>query len=536
MKSFHPATVVLVAAALVGCASAPPRNSVLAYVDGDPLTRKDLEYALEVAHRREGLSTARELDVPRYVEKLIDDRLIVQEARRMGIDREAEIREKVDAYILRESVVHLYSEEVLERVFVTDDEISDYYRKNYERFIVDIIETESEEEARTIVHALNTGRPFEEFSDRHPASVARDEKGDYVVTRKSAAASVFGAIEKLSPGEVSGVVGHRDRHYLFRLIRREEAPEDGLDLVRVKIESEIRKQKVDERSGAYLARLRQDAPVTVDENIIGQIRFDEGSDDRDRWLKDTRTLASVGDVVLAVGEFVAMLPQSDDSAKEKVLNRWLDFKIVDREALSRHYEDDPDFRAKLNRYENELIKNAFLGSVIASRITIADEEVEEYYEGHRDEFLMPAEYRVQQITLNSREEAEEVLKSLGEGAQFSWIARTKSKDAYAALGGVMEWKRKDEFENPVRDIIDTLNPGDTSPVLAIDGMYRIIRLMEKSAREVWKLEKVKDQAFRAVYREKFRDRYNEALGELRTKADIELNEKAIQHFERMFKE
>jgi hypothetical protein len=58
----------------------------LAFVDGDPVTKGDLEYSLEIAHRREDLSSAKALDISQYVEKLINDRLIIHEARRMGME------------------------------------------------------------------------------------------------------------------------------------------------------------------------------------------------------------------------------------------------------------------------------------------------------------------------------------------------------------------------------------------------------------------------------------------------------------------
>ena len=153
-----------------GCASAPGQDAALAYVDGDAVTISDLEYSIEVAHRREDLSGARKLDIPGYVQKEIDDRLIVQEARRMGMDEYPEVEQKMRAYVLRESVVRLYNEEVLGKVTVTDQEVSDYYLKNYERFTLDIIELHSKEEAETIMTALHNGANFEGLSLEHPAS------------------------------------------------------------------------------------------------------------------------------------------------------------------------------------------------------------------------------------------------------------------------------------------------------------------------------------------------------------------------------
>jgi parvulin-like peptidyl-prolyl isomerase len=527
-------TLFAILVLLWGCASAPKKDDTLAFVDGDPVTRRDLEYSLEIAHRREDLSTARELNINQYVEKLIDDRLIVHEARRMGIDEYPEVEEKVRDYVLRESVVRLYSEEVLEKVFVTDEEINDYYKTNYERFTLDIIEAGTEEDAGAILVKLKNGESFQELSRTYPASVPKKGGNGYVFTPKSMTPAIQEALTGLNAGEYSDVARANEKYYIIRVISREEAPVEELDSIRGSIEGTLKKEKIKKRSDEYLAQLHSEASITIDKELLSSIRFDKGIEEREQWVKDSRPLVKVNGEVLSAGQFAAMLPLSDKTAKEKTLNRWLDRKLVDQEALSRHYDEKSDLKDKLDIYKNQLIKNMFSINVIASKINISDEELQEYYVSHKDAYIKPVRYRIQQISLDELEDANEVLKSLNEGANFSWIAEKRSTDSYAAMGGVIGWESKETLSQPVQEIIDNLEPGDISPVLNVNGHYRIIRLMEKTGKEVEEFDRVIKIVYRAAHKEKFQEKYTEYVNKLRREARIEINDEVVRSYEKIF--
>ncbi len=527
---------VLVIIILSGCAAPFHDKKTLALVDGEPVTTKDLEYSLEIAHRREDLSTARQLDIPVYVQKLIDDRLITQEARRMGMEEYPEVRDKIDAYIVRESVSRLYNEEVLNKIVISDDEIDEFYRVNYERLHIDIVEVEREEEAAALLVELKEGTPFEEVSRNYPASFAKKEGDSYIFNRSSLTPFMMEALDGLEPGEFSDVKSIQGKHYIFKLNSRENASEEEFENVKDDIAGALRKQRIQEREDDYLAQMHREATIDANQEIIDAIQFGSENEERGQWLKDGRPLIEVNGEVLSVGQFSAMLTSSDKSTKERTLKKWLDRKLVDQEALSRKYEETPELKEQLNIYSNQVIKNIFTKNVIASRINIADEDAREYYSRNRDLYTLPVQYKIQQMSLDSQEEAEEALKSLKGGANFSWLAKARSADSFAEMGGVAGWKIRDSLDLPVREIIDTLESGEISQPLQIGGYFRIVRLMEKTEPEAAPFDRVKEIASKAVFREKYRELYDEYVNELRQKAAIEINDDAVRSYETIFKE
>ena len=520
-----------------GCASIPKQKQgdILAVVDEEPVTKKDIEYALQISHRREDLSAAKTLDISRYIQQLIDDRLIIHEALRMGMDEFPEVRQKVGAYLLRESVTRLYNEEIVDKVSVSEEDIINYYRKNYERSVVDLIETDTKEDAMEILEKLESGEDFTEFSGKYPASMPGKKGEGFVFTRKSMNPVIQEAVYSLKPGEFSDVIKAGSKYYIIRLITMQDAPDEELEGIRGSIERVLRKQKIKERSDEYLARLHKEAGVKINKEILSSITADVINAEREQWLKDERPLVEVGNEALTVGDFIAMLPSADNKTKEKALKNWLDKRLVDREALSRRYEIRTDLEDKIARYKNQVVKSAFIKKVIVPGIIVTDSDVKDYYLNHQADFAAPAQYKIQQITLKSRKDAEDMLNSLKAGADFSWIAKRRSTDSAAARGGVNGWKTRGELPGYAADIIDTLEPGDISPVLEADNVYMIIRLMEKNPKGVREFERVKLFARRAAFKEKFREIYDGYINKLKEEAVIEINDRAVRSFEEIFK-
>jgi peptidyl-prolyl cis-trans isomerase C len=518
-----------------GCASVPGEGkNALAWVDGEPVTREDLGYSLQIAHRREDLSNAKKFDMSQYIQKLIDDRLIVQEALRMGLEDSPELQEKIREYVLRESVVKLYNEEIVGKASVTPEDVKKYYRENYEGFTLNIIEAGSEDEAGEIIRKLQGGEGFDKFALDYASHSENQNPKDLVVKKKNLRPAIQEAVSGLKPGDISGVIKDQDKYYIVKLLDRQAALDEDLASVRASIASILRDEKIKKRSDDYLAELRKKSDVKIDRDLLASIKLEEGNKTREEWLNDKRPLVQVNNMTLAAGDFAAMLPEKPLKSNEEILDQWIDRKVVDIEALGRHYDINTDLKDMLQRYKNVLLKTAFVRKVINPQIKVSDKDAEDYYHGHQNEYAKQGKYKIQQITLKSQEDAQAVLNSLAGGASFSWLAKTKSNDPLAPSGGVSDWQTKAQLPGPVKDIIDDLKQGEVSPVFQIDGEYLIIRLMEKSGFEIEEFRNVKVTVLNSVYKEKYNEIYDAYINKLRNEARIELNDEAIRSFEETF--
>ena len=519
---------------LLGCATVPRETDTIASVDGEKITLEDLIYSLTVSHRLEDLSSAGELDISEYVQRLVDDLLIVQEAGRMGIADYPEMRKKVDAYVLRESVVRLYNDEIVEKSSVSEAEIRERFRRDYERFTLGIISTTSQEDAAGVLELLKGGEDFEELAREHSIDDKSDDAEKTLKSREMPP-PLKKVVVDMTEYEISGVIKIGDKgFYIVKLIERQEAAEDEYEEAAKGIDKQLAKEKIDKRSDEYLAELRAEADIEIDREVLMALDPDNSESLEDR-LKDKRVLVKVNDTVLTAGEFAASLVPSQANFRERVLNNWIDIQVVNDEAIGRQYELKSDLKDELRRYKSQLLKKVFSNNIIVPGISISSEEMEDYYIKHKEDFMRPYGYRIQQITLKTMEDAQDVMNSLNSGASFSWLARRKSNDEFTSKGGAAGWKIKDGLPAPVAEMIDTLKPGEISPILKVDDYFMVIALKEKSEPDFDEFGAVSQLIHKQMFKEKYNEIYNEYVDRLKKDSRVEIYEDAVESFNAKFR-
>jgi len=513
------------------------REKVLAVVEGVPITEGDVMYTLQIAHRKKDLSGAGTLDLAQYIQKLINDRLIIEEAYRMGLDQNPQIQQAIRAYILRESVVRLHEEEIVKKVSVSEDDIINYYNQNYQQIHIKLIEVNTKKQAEEILKQLQEGADFEELAKRYSIHPSREEGGDIgTVKFGSLDFAIKEAISKLRPGEISGIIKNRSKYYVLKLEERKGAPEEEFDKVKNQIEKRLRKEKEKGRSNEYLKYLQSKADLTIHKDVLSAIKIGELG----QYLRDSRPVVEVDGAILTAGEFSERFQTAlsrrgvtaNEKLRENIINNWIDRKLVDHEALSRHYERKPDLNRMIRRYKNQLIKKTFCQKVIIPQITLSEEILKDYYLRHQESFLKPVRFRLRQITVKSITDAQDIVNQFRNGADFAWLAKRHSIDSAASKGGAIGWLTRQELSEPLREIVDTLKVGDISPILKMDSTYQIVRLDAKTQEEVEEFDSVKDAVRSACFKAQYDTLVKEYTDQLKIGAQIRINEDAIRKLEK----
>jgi peptidyl-prolyl cis-trans isomerase C len=542
---------------LWGCASVSQRGQkeeVMAWVNGEPVTTGDVLYALQVAHRKEDLSGAGAIDVSDYLQKVIDDNLMVQEARIMGLDKTPAFLKAVDDYVLRESVVRLHDEEVLQKTELTEEDVVEFYKNNFEFFTLNYIVTDSEDEAGEALEKLKEGGDFEEVASEYSVRGTGEEAEDdmrtkmeeeaakephqIVVTLNSLAKTpeIEEAVLAMEPGDMSGVIESNEKYFIVMLVKREEPDLEKLEQehVRQKVEKNALKAKQKKREDGYVMELREQAAsegqLHIDEEVFSSIDFkDYSKQEMDQWKDDDRTVSEVYGNKLTVAGLASMAKFG--KAKEEVLDDWISFKLVDHEALSRNYEETPELKKMLDSYKKQLLKDAFVKKVILSQIMISDGLLKDYYSGHKEDFASPPLYKIQQITLKTMEDAQAVMEELKGGADFSWVAKNRSTDVNRELGGNLGWKRKGQLPVELWDQLDSLEPGQISPIISTGSSFLIIRMQGREEGKTPEFGEVRKEVFSAYMQDRFSALRDEYVAKLREGAEIEINDKAVRSLE-----
>ncbi len=528
--------VVLFMSAVIftGCVSTGGKPDVLAYVDADVITTEDLADAVNVAHRRDDLSSAGELDMYVYLNKLINERLIVQEARRMVLQEHPVVMQKVEAYVVRESVLLLHEEEIINKVSYTEEDIRRYYTDNYKTVTLDAITIGTEQDAVKVKEMISGGADITGLS-KDENGISRLDLGAEI-TYQLLTPDMKKGVDGLMPGEVSDVIQSKGIFYLLRLIGYEDAADEKFEGRRNNIEENLKAAEEDERSAQYIKELRDTSSIKIDHDILSSLKLGVTDDQRHLWADDERLLVEINGEVLTVGGFIKLIPAVVRISNEDMLNNWITRKLVDQEALRRRYDLKPKLKGMLMRYENRLLQDLFRREVVMPNITVSEELLTEYYDVHKEEYLTPARYRLSMIVTETRDEADEIHSSLQKGADFPWFARMRSMDLSSSeKGGLIGWFDEPTLPVQLQGIIGELKPGDITSVVEIDSLFNIFLLNEKVGVEIKPFEAVKQSIYKAYMDEQYREKYREYIQQLKVGTDIVVDEGAVRSFEKNFK-
>ncbi len=508
------------------CASSDKKELVLATVDGEPVTEGDLIYSLTISHRRDDLSSAGTLNLSQYVNKMIDDRIIIHDARLAGMDKLPEVVSALDAFILRESVMKLREEEVLNKVSVTDEEVKEAFKKDYERFKYKFIEVNSEDTANKIMMNLKNGSKFEDIVKAYSIHPSKEADKEIVQTRVSMNDEIYKAISKINQGEYTEPVKISDKYYIVLFLNKEEALESEFDNLKETIKTRLRKQKEKEKGDECIEKLRAKAKIFINKELLSEETLNKED------IEPEQIVAEVGEDKLKVSAFRDLRKQGQRFSPEAIVNNWIERKLIDHEALSRNYQNLPEIKDKIKRYQDQLLKNIYIKNIIFPQIIINEETMQNYYLKQKKDFMKPLRYKMQMITVETEKEANEILENLKNGADFSWLAKRKSKDKLSQKSGELGWITEKELPEQLRRNMEKLKPGDFSDIIKIDeSEYAIYMLKEVSKEEYEEFDNVKAQVYRICFNEKLKENINQVVRKLKKDVSINIYDEKIKLLE-----
>lgn len=286
--------------ALLACGQASrERELAVAWVDGDPITRADLE--VEVARRGEALTSrfATPDERRELLESVIRRRVLAQRARMAGYEADPELRARLEQ-ILGERFERDQLREHARDLLVTPEEIEAEYRRNLERYTrpervqVALIWMPVPPSATAAARARVRARAEQAWREAQDRSAAAGTFGVLAMRYSSdfesryrggevgwlergasdprwgeAVASAAFALSEI--GDLSEVVTTEAGFAIVKLLRREERQTASLDEVKDVIRQEIESR----RRKRVLARLRRQfdagARVERDERQLDRI-------------------------------------------------------------------------------------------------------------------------------------------------------------------------------------------------------------------------------------------------------------------------
>ncbi len=570
-KTLVAAAVVCVAA----CAQAA-RAEVIARVNGEPITRREL-----------GVALARSVG-PNGIDAYIDRILIEQEAHRLGVEvsdsdlaerrrLEADMRlaeagrglhlgpEEFKAAVERQGATmeqvradaeanirdgelrtRLLSERILEpRLDLSYEALREHFRRTRgPRFVAAHIMLRTRREAAQTMSLLN----------------AQPDLWSEAVTQVSVdRASIpyngrFGPVpvdsewgrflSEMQPGEIRlrEVDGFWHVVRLIKFIPAESTFEEARDAVRAELLAERAEGQVD----VLLSELNEGSCVVLNLSPVASIRRVMGDDVAayvngepvpmehlaDALVEETgeRMLDVYLDRVLIMQEARRQgvtLPESEVDARMDLISERIFSTGAARlgrsaEQLEDLFPSEKEARAAkqelvLQAVDRDDLRAALLAEkLVADQVEVTEEEIREAYRERYGQDLV-----VRAAVFSTQGAAAALRQELGRGLTFDAVAA--NPDALAELGGALVGPVTVDWSDGYHAVARGLEEGQVSDAVSQAGAYHVVQLLEKrEAEDAPALESVREEVERRVFIGKAKLRVQALLLKLRAEADVEV--------------
>ncbi len=172
---------------------------------------------------------------------------------------------------------------------------------------------------------------------------------------------------------------------------------------------------------------------------------------------------------------------------------------------------------------------------VSNRVSVGENEVQAYFEAHKEQFRKPVEFTVREIVLMAdtpeakarrRDEAQKVRdRATADGADFAAIAKEVSEAGTKDSGGLLGPLKKGELNAALENQALDLPVGAVSPVIETPYGFHIIKVESRTGGEEPTLDAVHDQVQGYLQNQKFIETLNAFLKKARDEADWHVNPK-----------
>ena len=519
---------------VVACAETPPgeqgtdRGVAVARVGEESIDRRDVEEF--AASLLPGLRSEREGDDARrdYLQTLIDEKLLVLEARARGLDTATQAEFE---YAFRSNVVGYYERRHLHPlVRITEQEVRERLASDgldRERLLSWLI-VASEEEAIRIRERLEQGADFAELARLHSI----DERtagtgGDFGfvdgpgIRRAGVPLELF---RELAPGEVSEPL-HSGSDFL--LVRFTDEREPSTRKHYRKAHEAIFKEKLAVERRALTEELAYRSDLSLEpEGLAILVDKTPGGTSRPQFTPAelAETLCTyeggkitIGDYDLAFRQVGRMPGLGSRLAVEKAAQSWVVPSILISEAARKlGYHESRRALEWKKRKEVEILLMALRRVAVREQVEVREEEARQFYRAHPDMFVESIQIWIQEVLVDDLDEATALRQRLRSGERFDDLARL-SKRPEAEDGHLhLHAHRRSKYGVLVDEALAAEIGKLVGPVEVPQG-YSVFRVLERSGGELQSFSKAERRATASVRLRKEEELFNRLVADVREK-------------------
>lgn len=505
----------------------------VATVNDEPITLEEFNKAIAAAHTgKHEKKTAGSIDYSAIMKRVINTRLIIIEARNMGLDELPEIKKMVKQYS-QDSLMEILVLEHIRDIRPSDEEVERLYQEMTREWKITSARFEKKDAARKFEEEIKSGKDFE-----HTAKKAVEEglakevdEGDYLKDR-DLTPQIALLVSKMELGSVSPIVSVGEKGFVIFKLEGLRYPEDEDPKARKRAKERALKNKRLQAAQAYYQDLRK-RYVKMNTDILESLDYESPEPGFEKLLNDKRVICEIDERgPVTVGELTKALKQKFyhgveraieskriNKRKKEVLERILQKRILLKEAVDQGIDKTELYTNRLKEYQNAVIFETFIKKVIIPDIRLDEKELKTYYKENREEYTFPEMMRIKSLVFGKKPDATSALEKLIKGTDFDWLCLNAEGTVKQGRQGLLKFGGDlltvKSLPEGVRRAVSGAKSGEFRLYASPEGYFYVLYIYDVIAPKAQPFENAKKEITKKVFEIKVRDALEDYANKLR---------------------
>lgn len=491
----------------------------IAVVNEEPIKLEEMKEALASAHEKkvEG-KTKQSINFGEILKRLITAKLIIQEAKRMGLDELPAVKDSADAFA-RQTLRDRLLAEKTKGVTPDKAEVEAVYKELAREWKIQSVLFEKEDDAKKMLAEITGGKDFSVAADEAvQEKKAKDVEKGALMKPKTMQPQIAAVVAGMKAGSLSPIIKVEPKKdevgYVLLKLLAIEYPENR----------ELREQAEKEAGGRKRTQaLNKFGQAVLKKNgkmdwkTINALDYNAPKPGMEKLLKDKRPVATIkGEKPITVAELTgavkkryfhgieqAVAGKKANKDKLSVLYGLLENRLFRKEALRLGLDQREDYLKEVREYQESLLFGAFLQKAIVPDVKLSNEDIQAYYEEHKKDFSSPEMIRMRNLVFSKKEQAEDALEKLRKGADFNWLISNAEGQIDKSTEGLLSFEGSlltlTSLPEGVRKAVAGAKPGDVRYYGSPEGQHYALLIQQVVPVNIESLDAVKGEIARKVY-------------------------------------
>ena len=484
----------------------------------------------------------------KVLDELIKDKILLLYARERGVEKAIDTQTEIER-IETQELLNRYSElKINPKAVVSDNDLLETYRRINSRIKISHLYSSSRTGIDALYSRLRKGESFESlatgvFND----PVLKANKGSLgYYTYEELDPAIEDEAFRLMIGGISKPVRTVYGYSIIRLDDKKTAPlltENDFITKKSQLYTITRRRKIQEQYKLFSDSVRKSLNIKYNLQTLTKL-FNSitkrqqiiGADCGESFpysdpLKPNEVIATTKDGNLKSSEFTRMAALTSSKQKSfiRTMENLEDFigGLIIREKILQEAEklkikSSESYREKANLlYDEYLIKR--VSDEIAGTAIISTSEEEEFYKQNKDRYLLPAQWRLSSILLNSDSSVQLIQNKLRAGEDFGGLAKQYSVQSVTAeRSGDMGYFALSEL-GELADAVEKSSAGEIIGPLASEGKYLFLKCTDRREAVQLSFEDMREKISDELRGMKTEEEINALVRDYRKKLNISVD-------------